>query len=692
MSRGDADEQSTVRAASHSGPNGARASRRADSEAGGMLVYDDFAVTNDPTTGIPGRPSLRAELRRRKLLWVTAAVVGLLLGIGLYKEMPPPYKATTTVSIKEIPGVLPTDEILTQVQLAQSRAVAMSAMSTLGLPNDPKSVQSFMGRDTVVALSDQFIQFTVKASSAQDAVARAGALATAYLRVRNDGLITSQQGTVSALDKTILSQQQKLSQLSAQIAAAQAQPTSAQQQSKIANLEAKKNQLESRLTQLQKTTSSYDVHTQVSNTTVVKGSKVLDTAKATPRSHIKYPALYAIGGMFAGLAIGMGWVIAFALISTRPRRRCDIARALGAPVRLSVGRIRVRKLTARRSPERAGGRGIQQIATHLRGAIRREQRASLAVVAVDDTLVPALAVISTALACVRDGTRVIIADQTPGGDAGRMLGCTGPGLYRQVAGQRNLTVAIPEDSVAPPTGPIRRSSAAASPISVDPELEHAYHSADVLLTLLRIDPGIGADHLRTWASDAVVILTAGRPSATKIRTTAELIRLSGTALVSGVIVGADKLDDSLGVLTDPEDVELAEPSEAVDGSEPRDAQLAQQNGSPERRAEFRSEVRPDSRSAAWPEVKSPDVKPASRAETTMPDIKYKAPGMQPRQRVDLRKEAEKPQPAAAQPETMTKQEVTGPENPPSLETRPYADPNEHGVGGGEGSRSSVWRG
>jgi hypothetical protein len=389
-------------------------------------------------------------------------------------------------------------------------------------------------------------------------------------------------------------------------------------------------------------------------------------------------------------------------------------------VRLSVGRIRVNKLTARRSPERAGGRGVQQIATHLRGAISRQQgRASLAVVAVDDTLVAVLAVISTAMMCARDGSRVIIADQTPGAELGRMLGCAGPGLHREVAGQLDLTVAIPEDSVVPPSGPIRRNSAAVSPGGADPELEHAYHSADVLVTLLTIDPGLGADHLRTWARDAVVILTAGKPSATKIRTTAELIRLSGTALVSAVVVGADKLDDSLGVLAFPEDDELAEVSEAAVAREPRDAQFAQQNGSPqrgqakpepaergrmrseatdrprattERRAEVRPQLRSDGRSAAWPEVKTPEVRPASKAETTMPDIRYKPPGTQPKPRVDLRKEAERPQhEVPSQPETVTQQKVTQSENAPSLETRPYADANESGISG-EGPRSTAWRG
>src|SRR5262249_8993324 len=158
---------------------------------------------------------------------------------------------------------------------------------------------------------------------------------------------------------------------------------------------------------------------------------------------------------------------------------------------------------------------------------------------------------STALASVRDGRRVILADLTPGAAAGRILGCSGPGVHRQIAGQQNLTVAIPEAGIAPPSGPIRHGFSDGPSPSLDPELDHAYHFADLLLTLVTIDPGLGADHLRSWASDAVVVLTAGKPSAAKIRTIAELIRFSGTTLTSAVVVGADKFDDSLGVLTFP---------------------------------------------------------------------------------------------------------------------------------------------
>lgn len=706
MSRGDADEQAAVQATNGSSGLGTRASRRGASEAGGMLVYDDFAVTNDPTTGIPGRPSLRSELRRRRLFWITAVVVGLALGVGLYKKMPPPYKATALVQIAPMPGTQAIDEVLTEVALAQSRKVAMTAMSSLQLPEDSKSVQGFMGSETVTSPSDQFVLFTVKASSADDAVARAKALAHAYLDVRALGLTQPLAATIKALSATIATEEQQLSQLQAQIATVQAQPTSAQQQAKLASLQARQSQLHGSLIALRKAVQTYATSTRISNEQVIKHSFVLGQVSAAPRSKIKYPAIYAMGGLFAGLAIGMGWVIVSALISTRPRRRYDIARALGAPVRLSVGRIRVSKRSARGAPEGAGGRGVQQIATHLSEVIGREQqRASLAVVAVDDPIVPALSLISTAFASVNDGRRVVLADLTPGAHAARMLGCKGPGVHRPIAGQQNLTVVIPEAGVAPPTGPIRQSSTAGSPPSVDPEIDHAYHFADLLLTLVTIDLGLGAEHLGSWATDAVVVMTAGKPSAAKIRTIAELIRFSGTTLASGVIVGADKLDDSLGVLTFIEDDD--EPSEEPVRGEFRDADRAQPNGvaergSPKPEAAERSHIRRESadgqhagserRAAVRPEATSPEVKPASKAETTMPDLRYEHLRTQPRRAVDLRKEDEKRQPdVPAQAETAAQPSNARPQNAPGPGTRPYSEADENSIGS-QSSRSSAWRG
>ena len=79
-------------------------------------------------------------------------------------------------------------------------------------------------------------------------------------------------------------------------------------------------------------------------------------------------------------------------------------------------------------------------------------------------------------------------------------------------------------------------------------------SANLLLTLATVDPSLGGEHLATWATDAVAVVTAGRSSWEKIHGVAELVRLSGTRLVSAVLVGADKTDESLGMTPAPERV------------------------------------------------------------------------------------------------------------------------------------------
>jgi len=75
----------------------------------------------------------------------------------------------------------------------------------------------------------------------------------------------------------------------------------------------------------------------------------------------------------------------------------------------------------------------------------------------------------------------------------------------------------------------------------------AYARANLLLTLATLDVSFGGDHLATWATDAVAVITAGRSSWTTISAVGEMARLSGTRLVSAVLIGADHSDESLGV-------------------------------------------------------------------------------------------------------------------------------------------------
>jgi hypothetical protein len=100
-----------------------------------------------------------------------------------------------------------------------------------------------------------------------------------------------------------------------------------------------------------------------------------------------------------------------------------------------------------------------------------------------------------------------------------------------------------------PAGPLGRTSRQGQRSSFTEALTDACASANVLLTLAPVDPSVGGDHLISWATDAVAVITAGRASWTKIHAAGEMIRLSGVHLASAVLVGADKTDDSLGAVS-----------------------------------------------------------------------------------------------------------------------------------------------
>ncbi len=65
-------------------------------------------------------------------------------------------------------------------------------------------------------------------------------------------------------------------------------------------------------------------------------------------------------------------------------------------------------------------------------------------------------------------------------------------------------------------------------------------------SLVTLDPAFGAEHLATWATDAVAVVTAGQSTAAKVRSVGEMLRLAGTRFESAVLIDADKNDETLG--------------------------------------------------------------------------------------------------------------------------------------------------
>ena len=514
-------------------------------------AYDGVGAAKEPSSAdlsprLGTLSFLRAAVRRHAWLWRGLALAGVLIGFGLSVVRPVPYMAATTILLTPQPGEQVGEEMPNDVVMLESRTVAERAMQDLG-----PGTSNLIGTYTVKPITDRVLVLITSAKSSTEAARQANALAAEFLKFRAAQLQAQQNLVFTALNQQVSQARQHLASLNSEIASVSAQPTSSAQQAKLQSLEAQRNQADSALTGLQESTNAYRVTSEQGTVAMVEGSQVLDSA--SPLKHtstLKHAILYGAAGLGGGLALGLGLAIVLELASYTLRRREDVARALGVPVRLSVARL----------PEggwRPGGRGLaaargddmQRVVAHLRDNVPGSSRgaaAALAVVAVDNAEVAALPLVSLAVSCAQEGRQVVVADLS-GGHAARLLGAADPGVRAVSVDGADLVVAVPGHGDVVPAGPVHRASAAqAQPEPGREALAAAYASADLLLTLVTLDPSLGAEHLATWAADAVVVVTAGQSSWERLHGVGEMVRLSGTRPVSAVLIGADNTDESLG--------------------------------------------------------------------------------------------------------------------------------------------------
>ena len=125
----------------------------------------------------------------------------------------------------------------------------------------------------------------------------------------------------------------------------------------------------------------------------------------------------------------------------------------------------------------------------------------------------------------------------------RELGEDQPGVHKTTVHGAEMLLVVPEIGRELETGPLSRvesDSAAQSAVAA------AYAGADVFLVVASFDPALGGDYIATWATEAVVVVTAGGSSAAKIQSVGEMLRAARVHVNSAIVLGADRDDDSLG--------------------------------------------------------------------------------------------------------------------------------------------------
>jgi len=495
---------------------------------------------------------LGSALKRSMRLWVTTAVVGIIVGVGLYVKSPPPYQATTSILITNDPGQNPADESQTNIALAQSQAVAGQALKQLGLT---ESSNVFLAGYTVTATSTQVLEFTVSAPSSAESVRRASVLAQVFLQFRANYLNGQLQTELTALNDQVTQAGQQVTSINQQIAAEQAKPVTDTQRAKLASLQTQLTNAQNALSSAQSNAVTTSAADRALTATQIKGSQPLSAPTALPRSFKKGIAFYVFLTFIIGLVLGMAFVIIRALISDRLRRREEVAEAIGAPVRLSVrsgaGHSRLPGLRRGTAGENLDARRIvahlNGLVTQLSGAVPQGSRRSrgLAIVAVDNTAEVAPSVVQLAEWNAKQGKKVVLADLADGRHAAGLLGAAEPGIHAVDRPDGEIVVVVPERDDIALTGPVPGS--ANPPSAVSPELAAACASADLVFTLASLNPASGGDYLSTWSTSAVALVTAGRSSSTRIRAVGEMIRMAGLRFASVVLLGADKDDETLGL-------------------------------------------------------------------------------------------------------------------------------------------------
>jgi capsular polysaccharide biosynthesis protein len=486
-----------------------------------------------------GLRSLVATIRMRRRVWLIAGLVGLMVGVILPVAIPHKYTAETDLYLATPAGTDSLQFMANNVSLLQTDVVAKEAITKGHLHVTP---QSLLSHYSGLSVSGNIMSIKFSGPNQKDVVAGARAVADAFLAVQARELRLQTDSLVRGLRSQISSLNTEINGLNARISSLSDTAAATDSSGQLSDLVSQQGQAESQMSQLQTQLQQALLNEQ----STVRASTVLDPAQLVVPSTKKAVLVDGMSGLIAGLAIGLTAVILGALLSQRPPDRSTVAATLGAPVELSLGRYRrpllMRKVRLARQLRTPSSAQLM-IERRLRGHLESAPGSALAVVAVGAPELAALAVGALAFGLSSEGHRVIVVDAANDRPLTSILGLSSTSETME-------TFELP-----PEKGPsVRVIVAPKDPMSM--AKKPPPDDADVLLVLVTLDPGFGAEHLTRWVTDAVLVLSPRGVTLTRMEVSREMLREAGISLRSIILLDSDPQDDSYGVLSSG-DVRLA---------------------------------------------------------------------------------------------------------------------------------------
>ncbi|MFD8707259.1 Wzz/FepE/Etk N-terminal domain-containing protein [Kitasatospora sp. NPDC059648] len=448
--------------------------------------------------------ALVVAVRRRRRLWCSLALAGLLLGAAVAVLRPPPPTAVTKVLVAHQadqpndPGTL----IRTDVALLQTTGIADQALRSLGSPDRP---EDFMRAYGGTGLTNNLLQITVTGRSEAEAVARAEALADAFVADH----VKRIKDAADAEAKALLDQRDRLREQLAQVNRSIGDAPKQTGPNASANLEslyASRAELTSRITDF----GQRAAEAQVGTPRLVAGTQIVDAPRAVRHSLPTAAATDAAIGLVLGLVLGIAVAAVGAVVADRPVLRREIAANLGASVIAELRRV-PRRRAVRRGPRRTRAARARLTTTLARTVRGSEEAVSLLELGCAHSA--AAIALDLAGALAEEGP-VVVVDGLPGSQ-----------LSRRRPGPEDPTVVVGERAPALPPGQRR-------------------------LGVGSVAPGTAWTDLRHLGTRTVLVVRAGHGSAAWLHTVARQLADQRIPVLGVVLIDPDPRDRTDGTLWD----------------------------------------------------------------------------------------------------------------------------------------------
>ena len=157
---------------------------------------------------------IRSALRRRWLVCVLCAVLGLLAAASFLIASPQSHTAKTTLVLAHDQESDPSRAMSTDVSLMRTRTVAAEAVASLGLAVTP---DDFLKSVTVVPVSAELMSVSLSAPTDDEAKRRLTVLIAVYLHFRGEQLTYQSNVLVTGMQERTQKLQAELGVLSQRI-------------------------------------------------------------------------------------------------------------------------------------------------------------------------------------------------------------------------------------------------------------------------------------------------------------------------------------------------------------------------------------------------------------------------------------------------------------------------------------------